>query len=295
MDSTLPPRARVSFEHGWGARVARFAAGEAARRRTPREEFSSSASRAGQGSGEFAGRRRYSPGDDLRGFDWDAYARGAGELVRLRSRESSERWNVLLDCSASMAIGNPAKLQLAAELALAICAVGLEWGGYVNLATQRGICTLRSKRDFARALAELDGLSSAGSAGIADWFANPVLARAQRWIAIGDLFDVDPASVVRLASRRLRLDAFAVLAQVELSPLSVGALGANVEWSDPESSAKLAVTLGEQSLARYAAALSDHLQHWRASLHRAHGELIVAQAGEPFEPYVRRWIARSTQ
>ncbi len=277
-----------------GARVARFAANEAAMRRTPREDFSSSASRAGHGSGEFAGRRRYSPGDDLRAFDWEAHARGAGELVRMRSRESSERWNVLLDSSVSMAIGSPAKLQLAAELALAICAVGLEWGSEVSLATQRGICALRSKRDLPRALAEFEGLECAGSDGFAAWFAHPALARAQRWIAVGDLFDVDSAIVARLVSRRARLDAFAVLAPAELAPLSAGALGASVEWCDPESSAKLALTLGEQSLAGYAAALSEHLQHWRAGLHRARGELVVAQVGEPFEPHVRRWIAAST-
>ncbi len=293
MATDHPPEARVSFERGLGARVARFAAGEAAMRRTPREEFSSSASRAGHGSGEFAGRRRYSAGDDLRAFDWEAYARGAGELVRMRSRESAERWNVLLDCSASMAIGSPAKIQLAAQLALAICAVGLEWGSAVNLATQRGICALRSKRDLPRALAELEGQDCSGGAGFAPWFAHPALARARRWIAVGDLFDLDPASVAGLAARGVRLDAFAVLAPVELAPLSAGVLGASVEWSDPESSEKLAMTLGEQSLADYAAALSDHLQHWRASLQRARGALVLAQAGEPFEPPVRRWIAGS--
>ncbi len=276
-----------------GARVARFAANEAALRRTPREEFSSSASRAGHGSGEFSGRRRYSPGDDLRAFDWEAYARGAGELVRIRSRESSERWNVLLDSSVSMAIGSPAKIQLAAELALAICAVGLEWGSEVSLATQRGICVLRSKRDLARALLELAGQECAGSGGFAPWFAHPALARAQRWIAVGDLFDVDPTIVARLAVRRQRLDAFAVLAQVELAPQAAGATGASVEWCDPESAAKLALTLGEQNLAGYAAALSEHLQHWRTALQRARGELVVAQAGQPFEPHVRRWIAGS--
>lgn len=289
MDSEPAPHARLRFEPGFGARVTRFAAHEAAARRTPREDFASSASRAGEGSGEFAGRRRYRAGDALRAFDWEALARGAGEWVRLRSRDAAERWNVLLDSSASMAVGDPPKLQLAGELCLAICAVGLEWGCQVDLASRRGICSLRSKRDLPRALAELDGLEAEGSAGFADWLAHPGLARAQRWIAVGDLFDVEPAIVSGCVARRVRLDAFAVLAAHELAPSAVAAQ-TGVEWRDPESGAAWAVSLGDASVAAYAAALADHLQHWRAGLARARGELVVARAGDPFEPHLRRWI-----
>ncbi len=293
MDSKTPPDARVQFRAGFAARVARFAFAQAVRRRTPREDFASSGARVGAGSGEFAGRRRYRPGDDLRAFDWETFARGAGALVRLSRRESGERWSVLLDSSASMAVGAPdaaPKLQLAAELALAICAVGLESGGEVLLATQRGICVLRSKLDFARACAELEGLECAGAIGFAPWFEHRALARASRCIAIGDLFDVDPARVALHAARRRRMDAICVLAAVELAPLASPRMGESVEWRDPEGGAGVVAGLAAAEVARYATELALHHRHWRASLARVGGQLVIARAGDAFEPHALRLL-----
>ncbi|MEO6708832.1 MAG: DUF58 domain-containing protein [Planctomycetota bacterium] len=293
MDSRHPPTARVRFAPGFGARVASFALAQAANRRTPREDFASSSAAVAAGSGEFAGRRRYRPGDDLRAFDWEAFARGGGEHVRLSRRESGERWSVVLDSSASMAIGlpeHPPKIQLAAELALALCAVGLCAGGQVSLATERGILELRSQADLARAMGALDGLECSGSLGFEPWFRHRALARASRCIAIGDLFDVDPAQVALHAARRRRMDAVCVLARVELAPLAESESGSSVEWRDPESGASLVARLGEREAARYSAALALHHRHWRASLARVGGELVIARAGDPFEPHAAQLL-----
>jgi uncharacterized protein (DUF58 family) len=290
------PAARVRFSAGFASRVARFAQLQAASRRTPREDFASSGARIGAGSGEFAGRRRYRPGDDLRAFDWEAFARGAGALVRLSRRESGERWSVLLDSSASMAVGAPRfapKLQLAAELALAICAVGIASGGEVTLATQRGVRVLRSRLDFVRAFAELDGLACEGTAGLEPWFGHRALARVSRCILIGDLFDVDPARIGGLAARGRRLDAVAVLALVEQSPLACLPQAQEVEWRDPESGARFAARLADLDLARYSSALAMHQRHWRENLARSGGRLVLARAGDAFESHALRLLERT--
>ena len=293
MASNTTLLARVRFVPGFAARVQRFALAQAAVRRTPREDFASSTARSGAGGGEFAGRRRYRPGDDLRAFDWEALARGAGAFVRLARRENGERWSVLVDSSASMAVGAPEfapKLQLAAELACALCAVGLASGGEVTLATQRGIRHLRSARDSARAFAELDGLECAGPSGFATWFEHRSLARTTRCFAIGDLFDVNPAQVAVHAARGRRLDAVSVLAAVELAPHAGLPAGESVEWRDAENGAALAVQLTPQALARYAALLAQHQQRWRASLQRVGGQLVIARAGDPFETVALRLL-----
>ena len=293
MDQNTPPAARAQFAPGFAARVAGFAFEQAARRRSPREDFASSGSAVCAGAGEFAGRRRYRAGDDLRAFDWEAFARGAGALVRLSRRESGERWSVLVDSSASMAVGaadSAPKVQLACELALAVCAVGLAFGGEVALATQRGICVLRTQRDIAHAFSELDGLECAGVSGLAQWFDHPALARASRCIAIGDLFDVDPALVAVHAAKRRRLDALCVLAAVEFAPFSCLEQGESVEWRDPESGEIFVARLGVAEVARYAAALTEHQRHWRASLARVGGQLVLARAGDAFEPHARRLL-----
>ena len=56
---------------------------------------------------EFAEYRPYTPGDDLRHFDWKAYAKSDRKYVRLYHSETNLRAHVLLDCSASMDFGEP--------------------------------------------------------------------------------------------------------------------------------------------------------------------------------------------
>jgi uncharacterized protein (DUF58 family) len=256
-------------------------------RRTPREDCLSSSARDGRGAGEFAGRRRYRPGDDLRSFDWEALARGAGSLVRLRQADSGERWAVLLDTSASMAVGEPPKLQLAAELALAVCALGLELGGEVILATGAGVLELRGRAQLAQAFAHASELRAGGVADLPRAIQHPAIARAPRWFVIGDLLDVEPADLGPLARRPRRLDAVAVLAPRELAPLLGLPLGSRIEWRDPESAARHQARLGVQELAAYERELSAQLERWRAR-----ARLLVARAGEAFEPSAQRLFSR---
>ncbi len=295
MESNPLPDARVRLESGFAARVARFALEQQAGRRTPREDFAGSSSRIRAGSGEFAGRRRYRAGDDLRAFDWEAFARGAGAFVRLSRGESAPRWSVLLDSSASMAVGaphSPPKIQLAAELALALCAVGLAAGAVVTLATQRGLRVLRSRQDLPRAFAEIDGLGCVGGNPLPGWFEQRQVARASRCIVVSDLFDVDPARILSGATGR-RIDAICVNAPIELEPASIlaSAAGAvNIEWRDPESAALVVSTLTEREIAQYATALGRHHRHWRAGLARSGGRLVIARAGTAFEPHALRLL-----
>jgi len=285
MQPLQPPQARIEFAPGLPARLLHFARAECAARRSPREDASSSSARDGRGAGEFAGRRRYRPGDELRSFDWEALARGAGSLVRLRQRDSGEHWAVLLDSSASMAVGTPPKLQLAAELALAACALGLELGGRVTLATRGAVNVLRSRRDLARGLAQLEGLSAEGRAEPRSLGAHPAVARGSRWILVGDLLDQETA---QLQPGARRLDAIAVLAARELAPLADSDPGSAVEWRDPEHGGRLRTRLGWSELAAYERGLSEHLERWRGHVARARGRLVVARAGADFEPYARR-------
>jgi uncharacterized protein (DUF58 family) len=66
---------------------------------------------------EFADFRDYSPGDDFRRIDWNAYARFERLFLRLYSAEEMTTLTLLLDHSASMRFGEPAKALTAARLA----------------------------------------------------------------------------------------------------------------------------------------------------------------------------------
>ena len=58
---------------------------------------------------EFADHREYAPGDDVRSLDWNLYARMDRPFVRLREEDEDLTLALLVDGSASMGLGTPAK------------------------------------------------------------------------------------------------------------------------------------------------------------------------------------------
>jgi uncharacterized protein (DUF58 family) len=74
------------------------------------------ASRRGS-STEFEDHRHYVPGDDLRRIDWFAFARTGTPVLKQYRSDEDACILVLLDHSASMAIGNPDKLSAGKRLA----------------------------------------------------------------------------------------------------------------------------------------------------------------------------------
>jgi len=76
-------------------------------------------------SPEFADFRNYTPGDDYRLIDWNAYARLDRFMLRLFVAEEELPLNIFVDLSASMDWGNPNKAVSARRLAGAIAYVAL--------------------------------------------------------------------------------------------------------------------------------------------------------------------------
>src|SRR5207237_7951442 len=114
-------------------------------------------SRASGSSVEFSDYRTYSPGDEYRRIDWNAYARLERLFVRLYRAEEDLALNVLVDTSASMAWGKPSKGRLAAQLAGALAFIALQSGDRVELATCRAA-------SIAERLANLRGEAATWSA-----------------------------------------------------------------------------------------------------------------------------------
>ncbi|MCZ7643749.1 MAG: DUF58 domain-containing protein [Planctomycetota bacterium] len=66
---------------------------------------------------EFHDHRGYSPGDDLRYLDWNLYARLGRPFIKEFAREEAGCLHLLLDATASMRLGRPAKWTFARRLA----------------------------------------------------------------------------------------------------------------------------------------------------------------------------------
>src|SRR5262249_16792098 len=78
------------------------------------------------GSSEFQDHRPYASGDDLRRIDWAAYARTDEPVLKLFRAEEDVIARLVCDASASLAIGEPSKLDAARRFAAAV--------GYMTLA-----------------------------------------------------------------------------------------------------------------------------------------------------------------
>ena len=74
---------------------------------------------------EFSDLRRYSPGDDFRYIDWNAFARLDELFLKLFHEEGDVCLYLLIDASSSMSFGHPAKLVYAKRLAAALAYVAL--------------------------------------------------------------------------------------------------------------------------------------------------------------------------
>src|SRR5437868_13280406 len=66
---------------------------------------------------EFADYRNYTPGDDLRRVDWNAYARMERLFIKLFQEEEDLTVHVLVDASKSMDWGDPNDVTLTAPVA----------------------------------------------------------------------------------------------------------------------------------------------------------------------------------
>ena len=283
------PSPGVSLPPALLSRIGAFATHVSAARE--REEVGRRRTLQGDGQ-EFVGHRPYRPGEDLRRFDWDLLARLDRPFVRVHRSEAREEWWIGVDTSASMGVGVPGKLQSAAEAAAAAIAVGLRLGARITLVAQGPAgapvrVDLERTADLGRALGALEGLTATGSGGLEALLAgggHSLRARAAgRVLLLGDLLDVDPASVLRLLGGRRRLHLGQVLAPEEWDPASGGASA----FVDPESGLGRWGGAGERSgLQQYERSLEAFLERW-SGLAAAHGmSHRVWSTSEAFESFL---------
>jgi uncharacterized protein (DUF58 family) len=149
------------------------------------------------GSGiEFADHRQYNAGDDLRYVDWKVYGRSERMLLKLYEEEEDLSIYVLLDCSESMAYGEPSKFDHARKLAAAMAYVGLANLDRVALlaVSTKVDKTLPSTRGKGRIFKIFDFLRSVrpkGETALADAARQFTTQQKRRGIAIivTDLYD----------------------------------------------------------------------------------------------------------
>lgn len=215
-------------------------------------------------SPEFSDFRDYTPGDDFRRIDWNAYARLDRLFLRLYRAEEMTTLTIFLDHSTSMHFGSPAKIETAARVAAALSYIALSSydrvavTGYAEkvghyLAAQSGRSAIprvwRSIADIARA-----------RAGVTDFTALRTYARLRHGSGVAVvLSDVLTESDWRAGLRALQaagqeVNVVQVLAPEELDPSLRG------DWTleDVETGQEVEVTMTARLLRRYEEELAAH-------------------------------------
>jgi uncharacterized protein (DUF58 family) len=234
-------------------------------------------------SPEFADFRPYVSGDDFRQIDWGAYARLEKLMLRLYVAEEEACLNVLVDASASMALGEPAKWPAVRRLAAALAFLGLAAMDRVQVGALGGgrVPPLRGRDGVSRIWTFLAELEPRGTVG-------PEELRRMQWLRPGVTvvvsdFLVEGASwaapLASLAARRQEPVLWQVLAPDEERPTISG----DLKLVDHESERARELTITPGLVGEYQRALAAH----RAALSRAAtaagGRLLVSSSGDDLE------------
>lgn len=214
---------------------------------------------------EFADYRDYTPGDDLRQLDWNVYARLERLFVKLFVEEEDVTISLLIDASASMTYGTPAKLLFAKRAAAALGYIGLASEDRVRVTALAGRiarrrAALRGSGRVFRLLADLSAIEAAD--GPTDLLAAARHAAAQLHgrgmvILLSDLLDPAADRVIReLAATGSELIVLHVLSRDELDPPLEG----DLRLMDVETGEGLDVTVDLATLDAYKARLAA----WKA-------------------------------
>lgn len=247
----------------------------------------------GPGS-EFADYREYSAGDDYRYVDWNAYARSERLLVRQHEQETELAVYVLLDCSGSMSVGEPPKLDYGLQLTAAIAYVALLRLDVVSIAavSDRVVAKSRPARGLPQTgevfefLRSLDATGPTGLAAACRAFATRESRRGLA-ILISDLHDPAGTPPALDVLRRARFET-RVIQLVDPAQPEPG----EYELIDAETQRRHRLSITPELLADYGSAREREAGALRRACIERHVPLHVLDTRTPVEDAVLRLLRR---
>lgn len=252
--------------------------------------------RRGQ-SVEFADHRPYTVGDDLRFVDWNTYARLEQLFIKLFMEEQDLTVHLVVDCSASMAEGKPAKEAAIKKLAAALGYIGLvnnnrlalsAFGdGLVDqLSSLRGRHCVHQMADF---------LLNRSSAGSSDFEKACRQLEAGRMgsgvmIVISDFMFKGgyETGLRRLMTPRYDLYAMQVLSPQEINP----DFGGDLRLVDVEDGDTAEVTISSALLKHYKRNLAAYCDGLKQFCTRRGANYILTNSGESMEMLVLNYLRK---
>lgn len=215
---------------------------------------------------EFSDHREYAYGDDLRYLDWNIYARHGDLLLKRFQEDQDLHVYLLLDCSRSMAFGQPAKFDLARHLVAALAYIALaDLDRIAVVAYADGIIAefpmTRGKARILPLMRFLESMPTSGEDTNLGRTVQGLLHRGSRGglgVIVSDLFDEHGFQIGLDQLRYRRFDAHVLQLHdpLEADPNLLG----DVELEDIESNSVRKVTVTEKNLRDYKQRFQQHQQ-----------------------------------
>ncbi|MDA1049546.1 MAG: DUF58 domain-containing protein [Planctomycetota bacterium] len=249
------------------------------------------------GSGiEFSDHREYAAGDDFRYLDWNVYARLGDLLLKRFQEEQDLHVYLLLDCSRSMAFGNPPKFDLARRLVAALAYIALADLDRISvLAFADGVIgEFPMTRGKARILPLMRFLESQQVSGADTNLARAVqgmLHRSRRSgiaVVVSDLFDEHGFQQGLDQLRYRRFDGLVLQLHdpKEADPARLG----DVELMDMETDSLRKVTVTERNLRTYKELFQNHQRSVREYCRNYGLGCTQSPATVPFDELILRMM-----
>jgi uncharacterized protein (DUF58 family) len=246
---------------------------------------------------DFADYRTYQPGDDFRSIDWSIFSRLDRLFVRLYAEEEDLTVHVLLDASASMSYGSPAKIDYARRLAAALGYVGigsLDRVGVTTFAAGLGgaLAPRRGRGQLFHLLEYMSRIRAGGATDISRSLEDYALRSRSPGLAvvITDLMDESLQGYRRGLRALLFRDFEVVLVHVldreEIAPREEGTL----RLTDMETGRELPVAVDKPMLAAYRRRVTDFFSGVEEFCLRNRVEYLRTATIVPFEEVVLKYL-----
>ncbi|HLQ14528.1 MAG TPA: DUF58 domain-containing protein [Candidatus Eisenbacteria bacterium] len=242
---------------------------------------------------EFADFRSYSPGDDFRLIDWNAYARLDRFMLRLFVAEQELPLSIFVDLSGSMDWGRPNKALTARRLAGAIAYVALSSLDRVRLTVfadgpTSGGAPYRGRRAVAELFSRLQSFPAGGPTDYSRLVWPIARQRPGMTVLISDGLgesSIDPA-IAALGRARQEGAVLQLLAPQEIAPDWTG----DARLKDSETGAEREFTSTPVTQAAYLEKLAERTREIERAAHRRGLRFARLSTDQPIDDMVLRTL-----
>jgi uncharacterized protein (DUF58 family) len=246
-------------------------------------------------SPEFADFRNYTPGDDYRLIDWNAYARLDRYVLRLFVAEEELPFSLFVDLSGSMDWGRPNKAHVARQLAAALAYVALSSLDRVRLTVfaegpTSGGAPHRGRHAAQELFSRIESFPAGGPTDYARLVWPIARQRPGMTVLITDGLGEAPIEPALVALKQARQEGavLQLLAPQEVTPDWTG----DARLRDAETGAERELTATPATQAAYRAALARRTDEMERSAKRRGLRFARLTTDQPVEDMVQRSLRR---